>query len=256
MKYDKSRRQREPPNIFIIPFRLGAPKFMIPQRTLIENPGKIRQKNEKTILDSAEIEFAKYGYEGATIKSIAERAGLPKANIHYYFKSKLDLYAAVLNDILDMWNAAFDGIDIHSNPAHALEHYIRAKVEYSRTHGRASRIFACEMISGAPYLRRYLQNEFHYWVSEKAQVIHHWIRQGLIAPIHPMHLFMMIWGATQYLADAQVQVESLLRKPELAGQDYEAFASDLVTVILKGCGLQSYRKTACLTATESSLEFA
>lgn len=203
----------------------------------VESLGQVRQRNEQAILDSAEIEFAQYGFEGGTIKNIAERIDLPKANIHYYFRSKLDLYKAVLNNVLVMWDSAFDGVDIHTDPAQALEAYIRAKVEFSKKHARASRIFACEIISGAPYLSHYLKDDLQSWVSQKCQVVQHWIDEKKMLPLNPIHLFITIWGATQYLGDFQTQVESALNTSPLEDQDYEALADSLVKLILGGCGL-------------------
>lgn len=229
---------------------------MIPQRKQVENPGQVRQKNEQAILESAEIEFAKHGFEGATIKSIAERAGLPKANVHYYFKSKLELYGAVLNDVLQMWHAAFDGIDINTDPAQALESYVRAKVAYSKKHARASRLFAGEIISGAPYLSIYLNNDFHRWVAEKAKVIQYWVSQDRMAPVNPLHLLIMIWGSTQYLADFQVQVEAAMRKPRLTDYDYEDLADSLVNFVLKACGLQSSNQRVTTAKKSTALEMA
>lgn len=226
---------------------------MIMQRKGTENPGQVRQRNEQLILDSAEVEFSQHGYEGATIKSIADRAGLPKANVHYYFKSKLELYGAVLEQILEMWHAAFDGIDIHSDPAQVLEAYVRAKVAYSKNHARASRLFSCEMISGAPYLSSYLKGDFRHWINEKSKLIHYWIKQGKIADVNPLHLLMMIWGASQYLADCQVQVEAAMNKAHLTDDDYEAFADSLVEFVLKSCGLASVKKVKPLHS-ETSVE--
>ena len=51
----------------------------------------IREHNQQQILVAAEQEFVLKGFRGATMQGIADRAGLPKANVHYYFKSKKNL---------------------------------------------------------------------------------------------------------------------------------------------------------------------
>jgi TetR/AcrR family transcriptional regulator len=61
---------------------------------------RIQLKNEGRILDAAQEVFATYGYHGATIDEVANRAGISKPNLHYYFKRKRELYLAVLRRTL------------------------------------------------------------------------------------------------------------------------------------------------------------
>ncbi len=211
---------------------------MIPQRETVANPGQIRQKNEKIILDAAEQEFSANGYKGATIKKIADRAGLPKANIHYYFKSKLELYGAVLNNIVESTNAAFGQIKSDDDPAAALARYIRVKMQFSRENPQASRIFASEIISGAQYLGGYLRQELREWVDDKASVFSAWAEQGKMGSVDPYHAIYLIWGATQFYADSAVQVESTLGKNRLDSVDFVKATHSLITMVLTGCGIE------------------
>ena len=70
--------------------------------------GDIRKKNKALILNAAKKEFVAFGFKGASVKRIAERANIPRANIHYYFANKMELYQALLNNILSIWNSKFD----------------------------------------------------------------------------------------------------------------------------------------------------
>ncbi|MDX2422455.1 MAG: TetR family transcriptional regulator C-terminal domain-containing protein [Amphritea sp.] len=117
--------------------------------------GRIRQRNEQRILAAAEQEFATCGFKGASIREIATRAKLPKANIHYYFKNKLGLYFAVLSDIIDLWDSTLSNLKPEDDATESLTHYLRRKIEFSRDHPLASRIFASEIISGGPNLNDY-----------------------------------------------------------------------------------------------------
>jgi TetR/AcrR family transcriptional regulator len=200
--------------------------------------GRVRQRNQSLIFTAAQEEFVDYGFKGASIKRIAERAGLPRANIHYYFKNKLALYDAVLADIVQTWNSSFDTIKAKDEPADALKSYIRAKVMYSKTHPAASRIFALEMIHGAPHLENYLQGEFFDWMQLKIGAIESWIEQGKMDAIEPLHLLFFIWGASQHYADFGVQVLAAMNKDQLSSEDYEAVADSLLRLVLKGCGVK------------------
>lgn len=200
--------------------------------------GKIRTDNCAKIIAIAEMEFAEYGYKGASIMNIAKRADLPRANVHYYFKSKLELYKKVLFDILQLWNDAFNQITPEDDPADAIGAYIRAKVMYSKTNPLASKIFANEIIHGAPRISEYLNNDFRHWLKSKSAVIEHWIKQGKMDPVDPLFLIMLIWSSTQHYADFSTQVSAVLDKPQLTDRDYEDIADNLIHIILKGCGIE------------------
>ena len=57
---------------------------------------------EKAILQAAEVEFLTKGYDGAKTVAIAERAGVTHAMLHYYYRSKRNLYEKILNDKIEM----------------------------------------------------------------------------------------------------------------------------------------------------------
>lgn len=82
--------------------------------------GRIRQKNEEAILAAAEEEFARHGFKGTSMNTIAQNVGLPKANLHYYFGNKLGLYTAVLSNILELWDSTFNTLGVDDDPAEAL----------------------------------------------------------------------------------------------------------------------------------------
>lgn len=201
--------------------------------------GDIRKKNKILILNAAKKEFVTYGYKGASIKRIAERARIPRANIHYYFANKMELYQELLDNIVSIWNAKFDSINIGDDPKTALSAYIRSKVMYSRDDPDASRIFASEIIHGAPVLNDYLSTDFKVWIQSKVDVIQSWIEQGLIDDINPHHLLFLIWGATQHYADFHVQVLAAMDKQEMDEQSFEAIVDSITSIVLKGCGVKS-----------------
>ena len=199
--------------------------------------GAIRQKNKAKILSAAKQEFVTYGFKGASIKRIAERAELPRANIHYYFENKDDLYKQLLNEILAMWNSNYETLNGEHTAKVSLSAYIRTKVMYSKTDPDASRIFASEIIHGAPHLTPYLSDEFKVWVQDKVSVIQSWIDDGQINAVNPYHLLFLIWGATQHYADFNVQVTSAMDKAEMTDKDFEEVVSSLTNIILTGCGI-------------------
>lgn len=200
--------------------------------------GNIRKKNKTLILNAAKKEFVTYGFKGASIKRIAERANIPRANIHYYFEDKISLYQQLLDGIIDIWNTRFDTINIDDDPKTALTAYIRAKVMFSRDDPDSSRIFASEIIHGAPILDTYLNSDFKLWVQHKVTVIEAWIEKGLIDDINPHHLLFLIWSSTQHYADFNTQVLAALDKTAMTEADFEDVVNSLTSIILKGCGVK------------------
>ena len=199
--------------------------------------GNIRQKNKAIIFSAAKKEFVTYGFKGASIKRIAERANIARANIHYYFQDKTDLYQQLLSSIVKVWNTDYDTLNADQEPKVALSAYIRAKVMHSRDDPDSSRIFASELIHGAPVLKDYLNSDFKTWLQSKVAVIDTWIEKGLIDSVNPHHLLFLIWSSTQHYADFNVQVLAALNKEVMDDDDFEAVVASLTQIILKGCGI-------------------
>jgi TetR/AcrR family transcriptional regulator len=199
--------------------------------------GPIRQANEAVILAAAERVFARAGFAGATMAEIADVAGLPKANLHYYFGNKHDLYRTVLARTLQEWMVPIDTLTVEADPRTALEAYVRAKMAMSAQRPDASRVFANELLHGAPVLGDLLRNELKRAVRRKAAVIDRWIAEGRMAAVDSTHLFFTIWAATQTYADFDVQVRAVLGKAELGPRERERATEHVVALILRGCGL-------------------
>ncbi len=191
---------------------------------------------ERRILAAAESVFADKGYAGATTGEIARRANLPKPNLHYYFTTKEELYQRVLTDIIDDWLGSADQIVAGAEPEVALRAYIRGKIELARAKPLASRVFANEIIHGAPHLKTFLETKLRDWVETKTAVIRGWVAAGKIKPVDPYHLFFVIWAATQTYADFEVQICAVLQRDQLSGADYELAAAQLAGLVLDGIG--------------------
>lgn len=201
--------------------------------------GKVRKKNKSLIFSAAKKEFVEHGFKGASIKRIAERAKIPRSNIHYYFLDKSDLYQQILTDILTLWNSHFDSLCAIHGPKKALSDYIRAKVLFSQKDPDASKIFASEIIHGAPVLKDYLATEFRHWIKQKVLVIEDWISQGLMSPVNPYHLLFLIWSSTQHYADFDTQILAGLNKKNMKNEDFEEVIASLTSIILTGCGVKN-----------------
>ena len=196
-----------------------------------------RQVNESAILRAAERVFARAGFEGATMADIADEAGLPKANLHYYFGAKRALYRAVLDAVLHDWLAPLDAITPEADPRTALRHYIELKMALAAERPHASRVFANELLHGAPVVLDLLRTDLRQQVLAKAAVIDGWIAAGRMAPVDRVHLFFTIWAATQTYADFDVQIHAVLGTEPNPATDTPRATAHVTSLILRGCGL-------------------
>ncbi|MBO6727504.1 MAG: TetR family transcriptional regulator C-terminal domain-containing protein [Rhizobiaceae bacterium] len=173
-------------------------------------PTRIQTQKRELILDAALDVFSTNGFRGSTIDQIADAAGMSKPNLLYYFKSKEDIHATLIQRLLETWLAPLHEIDDIGDPLTELKAYIRRKLEMARDYPRESRLFANEILQGAPRIMPLLEGELKALVDEKALIIKGWMRDGKIAQTDPRHLIFSIWATTQHYADFDVQVRAVL----------------------------------------------
>lgn len=195
-----------------------------------------RAESLGVILHHAERIFAEFGFKGATMQAIADAACLPKANLHYYFPTKLALYREVIERIFTIWLEAADSFDTSASPREALTRYIRKKMEISRAHPCGSKVWANEVIQGAPIIQDYLQTTLNEWTDTRIDVINRWISEGKIDNVDPRHLLYMIWATTQHYADFQHQITTLNGGKRLDDAQWQQATAAVTKVILKGIG--------------------
>lgn len=195
---------------------------------------RILQENEEKILDAGLEVFSSYGFRGATIDQIAALAGMTKPNLLYYFRRKETIYLAVLRRTLEMWLMPLEALADNGDPAEEILSYIERKLELSRDYPAASRLFAMEIMQGAPILNDVLTGRLKMLVDEKVAMINRWIADGRLAPVDPHHLIFMIWASTQHYADFEVQMRALLGEGVDSGQHFDIARVTLGRVFLKG----------------------
>ncbi|WP_405405497.1 TetR family transcriptional regulator C-terminal domain-containing protein [Paracoccus sp. Ld10] len=171
---------------------------------------RIQQKNRELILNGALEAFSANGLRGATIDQIARAAGLSKPNVLYYFGSKDDIHKALLTTLLDMWLAPMHRVDPDGDPLSEVLKYVQAKLLMSRDYPRESRLFAHEILQGAPHLTEILGGDLRQIVDRTVAVLEAWMDRGLLARVEPRHLIFSIWSMTQHYADFETQVRAVL----------------------------------------------
>jgi TetR/AcrR family transcriptional regulator len=208
-------------------------------RILPLKPGRrtdIRRENERAILEAAEKVFAEAGFGGATMQLIADMAGLPKANLHYYFATKEDLYRRVVRQIFEIWLDAAASFDDAPGPVEGIGAYIDAKMDISRSHPHGSKVWASEVMHGAPVIQDYLETTLRDWTDGRISVIQRWIDEGKMRPVDPRHLLYMLWATTQHYADFGHQIQTLNHGAPLSDRQWAEAKASVKETVLRGIG--------------------
>ena len=172
---------------------------------------RIQKRNREAILNAALEVFSTEGFRGATLDQIATGAGLSKPNLLYYFASKDAIYTELLSALLDTWLDPLLTLDRDGDPIEEIVGYVLRKLEMSRAYPRESRLFANEIIRGAPRIHDQIQGPLRDMVDQKAELIREWQKAGKLAPLDPFHLIFSIWSTTQHYADFETQVRGILK---------------------------------------------
>ncbi|UXX84540.1 TetR family transcriptional regulator C-terminal domain-containing protein [Roseovarius pelagicus] len=171
---------------------------------------RIQLRNRGLILEAALEVFSKQGFRGATLDQIAVEAGLSKPNILYYFDGKEDIHVTLLDQLMDRWLAPLREIDPDGEPLEELMCYVHRKLEMSQEFPRESRLFANEILQGAPRIGPHLERDLQPLVDWASALIQRWVDAGALAPVDPRHLIFSIWATTQHYADFETQVGVLM----------------------------------------------
>lgn len=175
-----------------------------------KKPSRIQMRNRSLILDAALDVFSAHGYRGATLDQIADAAGLSKPNILYYFNGKEEIHVTLLNQLMETWLDPLVEMDAAGDPMTELLDYVQRKLDMSRDLPRESRLFAGEILQGAPRMLPHLRADLKPLFEEKCAVIQTWMDDGKLAQVDPRHLVFSIWATTQHYADFDSQVRVLL----------------------------------------------
>jgi TetR/AcrR family transcriptional regulator len=195
---------------------------------------RIQREKTEQILPAALEVFSNFGFRGATIDQIAAEAGLSKPNLLYYFDSKEAIHSRLLERLLKTWLTPLETLDADGDPIAEILAYVTLKLKLAQEYPRESRLFANEILQGAPRIHSQIAGPLKSLVDEKANVIQGWSEAGKIAKVDPHHLIFSIWSTTQHYADFDTQVSLVLgEKADSRFEDAQSHLTDLFTRLLR-----------------------
>ncbi|MGB7243655.1 MAG: TetR family transcriptional regulator C-terminal domain-containing protein [Sulfitobacter sp.] len=197
-----------------------------------KRPSRIQQRNRTRILDAALNVFSQHGYRGATLDQIATEAGISKPNILYYFDGKEEIHVTLLNRLMETWLDPLVELDEQGDPLTEILAYVHRKLDMAMDLPKESRLFAGEILQGAPRMLPHLHADLRPLFVDKCAVIQGWMDHGHIARVDPRHLIFSIWSTTQHYADFAAQVDVLIADKDRDIDGAHTFLTTLFTRLL------------------------
>ncbi|GLO13307.1 transcriptional regulator [Pseudomonas putida] len=197
------------------------------------NPG-IRRKNQKLILKAASESFAATGFTATHSHEIAERAGVPKANLYYYFQTKENLYVQVLMSFVEPLVKASAALRKNDDPIAGLRAYIKARIRIIREHPFSAAVFSQELLSGGRRLPEACKNVLHEEARHNVACLRNWIDHGRLAPCDPEHLMIFIWSATRTYTNLAWQMSQIRGVAQPDKSDFDRATRTVTRMVLSG----------------------
>lgn len=151
---------------------------------------------EQLILQAAEEEFLLKGYSGAKTTSIAKKAGVTHAMLHYYYRTKENLFQKVFQQKAQMIGDAFEIILDENRP---FEELLRAFVErhfdfVMSNPGLINFVYNEIRVNeeNGLLLREVLRSKINYIAGRFGNIIKKETLKGTIREINPLDLFLNI----------------------------------------------------------------
>ena len=195
---------------------------------------RIRQHNQQLILEAASAEFAARGFDATQTRDIAARAGVPKANLYYYFQSKENLYAKVLLGFVEPLLEASAVLRESDDPLVSLPAYIEARIRIAREHPHIAKVFSDELLLGAKHLPEECRDLLYAEARRNVECLGSWIERGVLAPVDPEHLMLFIWSATRTYTNLGWQMAHITGRGTPQDEDYDNAAATITRLVLGG----------------------
>jgi TetR/AcrR family transcriptional regulator len=168
-------------------------------RTLAEMGGREPQADEvrTRVLAAAEAVFAERGYAGATTREIAERAGIGKRMLFYYFPTKDAVYRAVLERILQGLVAIYE-LSRNQPGAIGLAESIEGITHFTAQNLQATKVWMREIIDGGPHLADLTEKHLAGMYRQAGTTVARNMESGVFRSSDPVHVIASVGGVTLF----------------------------------------------------------
>ena len=163
------------------------------------------ERTRRAVLEAAEKLFAERGFAATRLEDIAERVGIKRASIVYYFKDKRELYEAVLDSVLGgLQRALIAELSRHEDLAMRIEAAVSVWVDYVGSRPTLARLILREVANATPEKRgRLLRHTAPFQELVRKEFIDRPDRRDVVkVTVDPIHIASIIAGATVFYVAA------------------------------------------------------
>jgi TetR/AcrR family transcriptional regulator len=192
-------------------------------------------ETETRLLDAAEAVFAERGYGAATTAAIAERAGLNKTLIHYYFRSKEGLFRAMMQRVAHNHAMFLDDL-AHADPVTALTKATHRFVHFLADNPNYVRLCAYCALEGTE--GQVDEDMMQGLVEAATNAIQRGIDQGLFVTEDPRHVLASVEGMVRFFFEHEDTVLPLWGSAPDRQAIVDERARHVVRMLLRGLGVE------------------
>jgi AcrR family transcriptional regulator len=188
------------------------------------------------IVQAALAAFADLGFEGATTRDIAERAGVNQGLITYHFAGKLPLWQAAVDEIFGTLRAHFAAHGpalADADPATRLRLMVRHYVRFAAAHPELHRLMMQEGKHDGPRMQWLVDRHVRPLYEQSTALIVAAQRHGVVPNAPPLHLHYLLIGAVAHLFVVAPECRHLTGQDPLRAAAIEAHA-DAISAVLFG----------------------
>lgn len=179
------------------------------------------------ILEEATRLFVDGGYEGVSIREIAEAVGITKAALYYHFQDKEDLFMAILNASLEEISGVLDRAEAGGPTARGqIEAAMRGLLGLPSQRRSLIRVASHEMVHVGAETRRAFNAVYQQkFVGRIAALLQGGVANGEFRPVDPHLAAWLLLGMAYPFF-----------QPAYGGEEVSAIASELLGVFFEGLG--------------------
>ncbi|MFZ0389109.1 MAG: TetR family transcriptional regulator [Calditrichia bacterium] len=182
-------------------------------------------KTEQKIIEAATAVFLQKGKQGARMQEIADRAGINKALLHYYFRSKDQLYQQVFNhQVRQIMLDIFQSMPLHQNFREYLQFFIEEYISRLHRSPQIVRFMLWEIDNEADNLKTALSELFRSPAQAPPREFILRIQQAVekreIRPLDPYHLLFNILGMCLYVFTARPILQAIFPEVETTSEAF------------------------------------
>jgi TetR/AcrR family transcriptional regulator len=198
-------------------------------------PAASRSAGEQAILDAAVQLFSKHGFDGVSMRTIAQSAGVSKSNIYHHFRSKEELYLAIMQSSAARLSELVDTLaEGEGSFEQRLRAFASGHMEHLFGHAMTVRLLLREVFTGAEKWQRLLIDHVVGDIVRRLRTIFEkgQAEGALRADIDPSLCAMQILGGDFFYFQSHGMLRFI---PELSfAQDRERYCTAMMDILLSG----------------------